>query len=292
MTMPAADGRRPALTEGAIRAWCGRIRFSRWAHFLVLPLATFDPNAPRSGAVVAALRGSATAFAILAFGYLLNSIADRRMDLDAHKNPFITSGTDDSRYSVAGLIVLSLGLALLGPWPAQLATVACLTFGCIYSMGPRIKAIPVVGSIANLGNFGPLLFVGMRDTSLPPRFWCVALAFAALLLQNQLIHEAADALEDRGGGVRTTWLALGPRWTALMAAALGIGATVAAACIVPAGQWPIATLIVGIIYVTAFPLLLARRGVEPAHAAQLRMAHRWCALLFGAGLFTAWHRGA
>ncbi len=272
---------------GAIRTWFRQVRARDWAHFLPLPLATFEPHAG-AGAWLAAARGVAIAFAILAFGYLLNSVSDRKMDLDARKNPFIVAGAGEHRYSLVALVLAVLLLAAFSPWPAQLAALSCLTIGWIYSMGPRIKSVPVVGTLANLGNFGPLLFVGMPHASLPPRFGWVALAFCAILLQNQLIHEAGDAVEDRGGGVRTTWLTLGPRWTSAAAALLGLAAAAAAAATVSTLQPPLVAAGVGTTFGVAFPLLLARQGPQSPQAARLRLVHRWFALLFGAALFAAW----
>jgi 4-hydroxybenzoate polyprenyltransferase len=272
-----------------VQGWFEQIRLRHWAHFLLLPLATFDPWSRSSEAYFAAARGVASAFSILAFGYLLNSLSDRRMDLDARKNAFIVAGAGDARFLLFGLIAASVGLALLSPWPARLATLLCLAFGCIYSIGPRIKSIPIVGSLTNLANFGPLLFVGMQNASLPPGFAFLALAFAALLLQNQLIHEAADSVEDRRGGVRTTWMMLGPARTAWLAALLGLAATGAAASLLsPFAPQTMVALCLGVFGV-GFPLLLARRGVESRVATRLRIAHRGCALLFGMGLFVAWH---
>lgn len=276
----------------AARVWSRRIRLRHWAHFLVLPLASLDPHAPVLDALFPAVRGVASAFCVLAFGYLLNSISDRRMDLDERKNPFIVPGAGEYRYSLAGLATVALILALLGPWPVQLATVLCLGFGYVYSMGPRIKSIPFLGTVANVGNFGPLLFLGMRDAALPPRFEYVALAFGALLLQNQLIHESADAVEDRAGHVRTTWLTLGPFWTAFIAAVSGFGAATAAMYLVPSELSAVAIVTVGAVFGAAFPSLLARGGGKPSQTARLRVAHRCCALLVGAGLFTLWRWAA
>jgi len=275
-----------------VRDWLRLCRVRDWVHFLPIPLATFDPDAPRNAALLAAARGIAGAFTILAFGFLLNSVADRRMDLDARKNPLIVPGADEHRYSLAALLVLALVLAAMGPWPVQVATCSCLLLGCVYSAGPRLKSVPIAGSLANAAGFALLLFVGMRNASLPPRFGYVVLAFAALVLQNQLIHEAADRLEDRAGGIRTTWLMLGPRWTAVVAALSGLGATVAAAGIMPTLRLAPVVAIVGAAFGMAFPLLLAWRGMESTQAARLRLAHRWCAVLFGAGFFAAWRYAA
>jgi len=273
---------------GAVAAWLQRVRLRHWIHFLPAPLATFDPHAPSGSALFAAGRGVASAFTILAFGFLLNSVSDRQMDRDARKNPFVDPAAGEHRYSLAALLVVSLILATLSPWPAQLATLMCLLLGYVYSMGPRLKAIPIAGSLVNVGGFALLLFLGMRDTTLPPRFGYVVLVFASLLLQNQLIHEAADQLEDRAGGVETTWLTLGSRWTGVIAAFSGLAATFATTCLVPAIPLAAVVVLVGTAFAVAFPLLLAWRGQESNQAALLRVTHRWCAVLLGAGLFTVW----
>jgi hypothetical protein len=272
-----------------VRDFLRLCRVRDWLQFLPLPLATFDPSPPLSAGLFAAARGVASAFAILAFGFLVNSIADRRMDLDVRKNPLIHPERGAYRYVLVGLLSVTLILAAFAPWPAQLASLLCVGFLSAYSAGPRLKAIPIVGSLMNLGNFTPLLYVGMRDASLPPHFSYVALTFAALLLQNQLIHEGADQIEDRGGGVRTTWLTLGRWWTALFAAAAGLGATVAAAYLAPVIQAKAFAAFGIALFVGAFPLLLAWRGGDWRQAARLRIAHRWCAALFGSGLFASWH---
>jgi len=270
-----------------IRAWFGRVRLPRWLHFLPLPLATFDPHAPRGAAVLAAVRGVAIAFTILAYGYLLNSVADRRTDRDARKNPFIAPGAGEYQYSLTVLIAASLLLAGLSPWPARLATLACLVLGYLYSMGPRLKSIPIASTLANVCGFTALLLVGVQGSSLPPLVGYLALSFAALLLQNQLIHEAADRHEDQAGGVRTTWLTLGPSWTTVIVTLSGCGAALAGSSLAGARSVTVLAL-VGAIFGVVFPFLLVSRGAEANYAARLRIVHRWCSAACGAGLFTAW----
>jgi 4-hydroxybenzoate polyprenyltransferase len=277
--------------EGAVRRLLRLYRVRDWLHFLPLPLATFDREAPSVSALFAAGRGVATAFALLAFGYLLNSVFDRHVDLDPRKNPLILHGARDARASLVAMFALSLVLAVLGPWPVQLATVLCLICYMIYSAGPRLKSIPLVGSLINIGLFTPLLFIGMRDASLPTGFVAVMVVCSALVLETQLIHEAADQADDRAGGVRTTWLILGPRWTALIAALAGLTIAVASAGMVSAARSTAVAAIVTLIFAVTFPLLLAWHGGDPNRAARLRLAHRWCGVLLGAGLFAVWRWG-
>ncbi len=272
----------------ALAGWFERIHLRRWAHFLPVPLASFDPAAPRADALLAAARGVASAFAILAFAYLLNAVSDRGMDLDARKNPFIGPVSFEYRYSLAGLLAASAVLAGLSPWPARIAIAVCMVLACLYSIGPRLKRLPVAGSVTNALGFPFLLFLGMPAASLPAGFAALAIAFTALLFENQLIHEAADRIEDRAGGIRTSWLTFGSRWTALVVALSGLIAVAAAASVVPAAQWPVAIAGATAVFGLAFPLLLAWRGMDPRQAAQLRLAHRWCAVAFGAFAYAVW----
>src|SRR5262249_50293183 len=90
----ATDLQKPAGSSAlsrpaAIRAWLARVRFADWAHFLVLPLATIDAHASRSDTLLAGARGVGIAFTILAFGFLINSVADREMDIDVRKNSLV-----------------------------------------------------------------------------------------------------------------------------------------------------------------------------------------------------------
>ena len=60
------------------------MRPKQWAHFALLPLACFEPTLP--GALALA-RGVAIAACVLAYGYLLNAISDRKIDRSLDKNP-------------------------------------------------------------------------------------------------------------------------------------------------------------------------------------------------------------
>jgi 4-hydroxybenzoate polyprenyltransferase len=290
MVSPGADASLRSRTAGAdaLFGWLERIHFRRWAHFLPLPLASFDPAAPHADALLAAARGVASAFGILAFGYLLNSVADRGMDLDARKNPFVGPSSYEYRYSLAGLLAGTGVLAVLSPWPARIAIAVCMVLATLYSIGPRLKRLPVAGSLTNAFGFPFLLFLGMPAASLPAGFTALAIAFTALLFENQLIHEAADRIEDQAGGIRTSWLTLGSRWTALLVALSGFTAIGAAASVVPVARWLVAIALATAVFGLAFPILLAWRGMEPRRAAQLRLAHRWCAAAFGAFVYAVW----
>jgi 4-hydroxybenzoate polyprenyltransferase len=118
--------------------------------------------------------------------------------------------------------------------------------------------------------------------------WTLAAALVPLLLQNQMLHEAADAGEDRAGGVRSTYLALGPRGASVLAALLGIAVAVVVAVMVATQRSALGPIVgpavIGahaVAYAIVFPALLGRaRSASTARAAQ-----RWSALASGALLF-------
>lgn len=276
-----------ARSGGWLRTWESRVRLRHWVHFLALPLAGFDRALPLPVALAAALRGVLVAFGVLAFGYLLNSIADRGMDHSAEKNP-LREETELAplRGALVLLAACALVPALWSPWPVGLGAVACLLSGWIYSVGPRLKSLPGLGTVLNVSNFAPLLWVGLARPSPPPQLPLLAWSFTVLLLQNQLLHEAADAPEDAEGGVRTTFLRLGTAGTALLALVCGFSLTMLCRGFVHErpflGQLP---SLLSAVFVLPFPLALALLGRSPAVMARLRVVHRMVALLFGAVLF-------
>src|SRR5947208_14218500 len=207
---PVAVSVRPALRR-TLSDLLRLYRVRDWIHMLPVPLATFDLYVPRGRAWLAAGRGVASAFVILAFGFLLNSVSDRRVDRDGRKNPLIVAGAAGYQYSLAVLLVLSLVLATVSPVPARLAILSCLALGVIYSIGPRLKSVPVASSLTNAAGFTLMLFFGMSSDTLLVGFGFVALVYATLLLQNQLMHEAGDTVEGRSSGLPTTGLAVGRR---------------------------------------------------------------------------------
>ena len=75
--LPPDNGYLSILSEVDGRRWVRALLFYRapeWLHILPLPLATFDAGIPLGTATLAAARGIANAFAILAFGFLLNAV--------------------------------------------------------------------------------------------------------------------------------------------------------------------------------------------------------------------------
>jgi 4-hydroxybenzoate polyprenyltransferase len=284
--LPAGTSARCARTRKVGRGaeLLRLIRFRAWAHFLVLPLAAADLDAPRLDVALALLRGVAIAFLVLGFGYLANAIGDREMDRDPEKNPLVGRPRGETRLEpvLAVLALAALALAATGPTAARVATLVSIGSGWAYSLGPRGKGLPVVGTLMNVLNFAPLLCVGLAAGASTDRLFLIVPAFAGLLVQNQLIHEAADAQEDRGGALRTTFLVLGPAGAAALAALAGAGLlAVAIRMLGQAGITPAWALLTAP-FVVGFPWLLARFGRSPARMARVRVAQRACAAVGGA----------
>lgn len=259
--------------------WLAWLRLRHWAHFLLLPLAGVDPDANYELMLGATLRGIALAFALLGFGYLLNGLSDRAVDRDPNKSlpqagwrPWLLLGA---------LWLLALGLAAAAPLVVQVASAVCLLSGILYSVGPRWKAVPLLGSALNLTNFAPLLVVGAAPGRPMPLLGPLLALFAPLLLQNQLVHEAADAPDDRVAGIATTFVRFGVARTALLAALCGLAATgVLAGVLRDPLRWPLALVWLAL-FGAWIPLQLWRHGTEPPQMARLRLQQRWLALMAG-----------
>lgn len=269
------------------RGWFTLLRVRHWAHFLALPLAGFDRALPFAESLPALGRGAVISFAVLSFGYLINTVSDRGMDLDPRKNLLIGGNARSNGFQLplAVLAASSLALSLHGPTSVTIAVAVCLACGVAYSIGPRLKAVPFVGTLMNAGNFAPLLFVGLAASGAPPRLWSLLFAFVGLLLQNQLVHEAADAEEDQRGKVRTTFLVLGQRGAAVLALLCGglvLGATLHLLRRVGA-PWPWA--LHALPYLTFFPAQLAFHGGSAERMARARLTQRWAAAASGLLLF-------
>jgi 4-hydroxybenzoate polyprenyltransferase len=290
-TSAAAKPLAPPVLAPPVRpvSWLRAARVGHWAHFLALPAAGWDPRLEPALAAVSLGRGVAIAFAVLAFGYLLNGIADRHMDAGAEKNPLTAEGPLGAlRRALALLALAAVALSLPAPRVVLGATAACLASGVVYSVGPRLKRYPLLGTLLNATNFAPLLWVGMAQGGFAPGMIPLTAAFSCLLLQNQLLHEAADREEDLRGRLRTSVLALGPRGAALAAAAFGAGLTATAAALPSLSR---AALPLALVYVVAFPLLLARAAFDARAMSRARLAHRFFAMATGALFFAALRLG-
>jgi 4-hydroxybenzoate polyprenyltransferase len=251
------------------------LRPRQWRHFLLLPAAPLCVEW-RTGAFV---YGVGIAALALVYAYGLNSLSDGATDLDARKNPLVSIAVYPPELPLllfgAGLGALGLSLAAGGtaPW----AVGASLSAATLYSIGPRLKALPLIGTLVNAAIFAPLLLVAPDATLSPPvRF--LGTAFITLLLQNQLLHERADADEDAAARALTTGRVLGERAT--RAAVLWIGGLGLA---LTASSAP--SKATGLVAAAALAGVTARALLGPNGAAERRRLHRRCSLCAGAFLF-------
>ncbi len=208
------------------------VRAGQWWYFLALPAAALPAGlwrAQPARALASWAGGAAIAALCLGYAYAINGLSERGTDLDFHKNPWI--GQDvlpGARAAVAGLAALALVAAAAAGWLALGASAVSVAAATLYSAGPRTKSRVALGTLSNGLIFGPLLLVApgaVIDRGLVG--WLGT--FVALLLQNQLVHEQADAAEDAAAGDRSTAAWLGAGGTRLALAALGLAAAVAAA---------------------------------------------------------------
>ena len=268
-----------------LRKGIAALRVRQWLHFTVLPAAALGHGAAARGELEVA-RGALIAAFGLAYAYGLNAITDRATD-DRRKNPL--SGDPSVPPAVAAAVVacglVALALAASGSLVACVAALVCVLAGTAYSAGPRLKAIPVVGTLTNVAIFAPLLAVGLGEAPRPAAFDALAWAFVASLLQNQLLHELADADEDRRASVVTTARLLGPRGTSAAVALLGLGGASGGALLSASAAQAIAVvLLFGATTLAAFA-----RGWAPDAR---RRRHRWIGLTGGGVVFAAAWIGA
>lgn len=263
------------------------LRPSQWLHFTVLPLACFDRSLPLAESLPALARGVVVAATVLGWGYLLNAISDRNLDHSATKNPFVRAHRPSLLHYALAVTMPCLALALAASasslvlWAALISIVS----GTMYSVGPRLKGYPIICTVLNVGCFAPLMLLGLDGNDVSPAQWALVATFSALLLQNQLLHEAADAKEDRDGGLLTTFALLGPRGVALATAAMGVGVMATSWILAEqatASPWLTAHAIP---YVLVFPWLLWRYRSDDARVAELRSHHRLASAVSGVLLF-------
>jgi 4-hydroxybenzoate polyprenyltransferase len=165
--------------------------------------------------------------------------------------------------------------AALGP-AATVAVGLSLAAGAVYSTGPRAKAWPFVGVVTNAIIFVPLCSLLTDVTRTRPALPLLLSCFATLLVQNQLVHELADAEEDRRRGDRTTAIVLGVGGTRLAIAVVSATGAALAWWVCPDwGSLTQATVLVAAATVVAVC----------GDAARSRRRHRWLSLAGGAALW-------
>lgn len=270
-----------ALGQSRKRVALRCLRTEQWIYFIVLPAAAFDPaKLSSSGPLLARAVVAASASAgCLAFAYTLNGVTERLTDVSRRKNPLAGMvAVPNPVWSVAALSAV-VALALAASLGAE-SLVACglsLTSGTLYSSGPHLKRVPVLGLLLNAGIFMPLLVLGAPlHTEAPVTL--LAAVFGVLLCQNQLLHERADLAEDLAAGAFTTGWMLGRRGTQVGVAGLAL-----------VGLWACAALgpTFGTRAIGALAILLATASATwPGRSdAEKRRLHRVVCFIGGAALY-------
>jgi 4-hydroxybenzoate polyprenyltransferase len=159
----------------------------------------------------------------------------------------------------------------------------------VYSAPPRLKRVPVLGTLWNLAVGVPgLFFAGSPDVRQLPLRLLVGL-FSMLLIVSQLIHEAEDREDDRSGGIATVATLAGVQG-ALAAASMFLFCLPGAAWWLAAGMRARSLLTGGVaLFAAGWALaLLGRisRG-DAGGLRRVRLRYRYTALALGAVVFAA-----
>ncbi len=256
------------------------LRVHQWWYFATLPLGALAFAVPTWGDV---FLGVCCASACLAAAFGLNAITDRAGDRCAWKNPLVGRGEGAGR--VLGLTAGCGAVALLtaswvGP-TALLAAGLSVLAGLVYSVGPRWKARPGIGTLCNGVIFTPLLFVGTSAVVDTEVALALTIALMTLVTQNQLLHEAADMDEDHRSGTRTTVVVIGAGHVKRVG--LALGAVGAATTLGFAGLSPLTfTASIGMMCGGILPFI-----VQSTEWSRLRRQHRWLAAAGGGTMFFA-----
>ena len=264
-------------------------RVRDWLHFLPLPLAGWFSSDART---VSALVGGVVAWALaLAFMSAINQAFDDRLDrATVGKNPV---GARFSRrqavlFAVPPALAVLPVLALFSPHGIVPGLVALIA-ATVYSAPPRLKRVPVLGTLWNIAVGAPaLFFAGAPDFDRVPFRLLVAL-FAALLLVSQLIHEAEDRDDDRSGGVPTVAVLTGTRGALAMAVAL-LAATPVLTWLLSRGlngrgAVTVATAVFSVAWIVSLVGRMQRADLSGLR--RVRLNFRYAAFVLGAAVFTA-----
>lgn len=283
---PGAESRR----HPAVHAYLRLYRVQDWLHFLPLPLAGWlaDPERGDAGVLAAGVLAWALG---LAYTSAINQAFDARVDVQwTTKNPVggaFTRG-DAIRLSLPPLALSLAVLAVLSP-SGLIPGLALIAAATLYSAPPRLKRVPVVGSVWNLAAGIPgFFFAGSPSVAELPLRVLVAL-YAVLLLGSQLIHEAQDREGDVAGGVSTIATVAGRRG-ALAGAMVLVLSTPLVAWACAAGLATRGALTAACVLFAAYwcQLLARRLGCDDrAELKRLRLRYRYSVIALGALAFAA-----
>jgi 4-hydroxybenzoate polyprenyltransferase len=264
------------------------LRASDWWYFAVLPLVSLVGDPRGDDDVVLRLAGGVLVAALcLAYAYGFNGITDRGMDRDEAKNALagLAEVPREAALLVAACACAAVGIAAALSPVALSGTGVSLVAATLYSAQPRLKRLPVVGTLVNVLIFAPLPLLAAAGPPSPGMLF-LAYCFYVLVTQNQILHEVADSHEDVTAGVRTTGVVVGAAGIRVIAIILG----------------PLAAFLLWRMQASASVALLAAAPAlcggatmvalgDARRAGRLRVAHRWYSLAVGGVLFALVARG-
>jgi 4-hydroxybenzoate polyprenyltransferase len=146
------------------------LRGSGWWYFSLLPLISLVGGPRGEDDVVLRLVGSVVVAGLcLAYAYGFNGITDRGMDLDEAKNSLagLVEVPREAVLLVAACALVALGIAAALTPVTLVGTGMSLVAATLYSAQPRLKALPVVGTLVNGLIFAPLPFLARADPHRP-----------------------------------------------------------------------------------------------------------------------------
>ncbi len=262
-------------------------RIRDWLHFIPLPLAGWVAAEPRRPSVLCG--GIAAWICALAYTSGVNQAYDDRLDqLAREKNP-VGHGIDRAqalRWSAIPLVACVV-LSFLFARDALPVVLLQLFAATVYSAPPRLKRVPILGTMWNLVVGLPGLFFAV-----PPAFGDSTVRilfglFAVTLLVSQLIHEAEDVEDDTRGGIRTFAAMTGTRGALGAACLLLVGMPLLGYALDSAPERRFAVAAACGLFSMSWTITLARRltASNPGPLRPLRLRYRYSALIFGAAVF-------
>jgi len=264
-------------------------RVRDWIHFLPLPLAGWVAAAD---ATMTSLVGGLFGWGFgLGYASAINQAFDDRLDqLTLGKNP--VGGSLRRRQAILLSVPAALACLTVVAWLSPAAVVPAVVFlivATVYSAPPRLKRVPVLGTVWNVVVGVPgLFFAAVPDlTTGAPR---VSLGvFAVLLLVAQLIHEAEDRDDDRAGGIATVGTLAGMRGALGAAAALVLLLPTTAWCLADDLRLRIPLTCLAGVFAVAWTVVLATRVVrnDAVGLRTMRLRYRYAAFVMGLLAFAA-----
>jgi 4-hydroxybenzoate polyprenyltransferase len=272
------------------------LRFYRvldWLHFLGFTLlgilladASGSLSLSRTVMIVAASAG------LLAYAYSFNEVFDRELER-LHCIRQNSAVSDDSTHALFPAVPLlgSLVLLLQFSWAVLVLGVLFSLLWTTYSYPiPRLKAIPVVGTLVNGIGF-PLLFLIGFAAVRAPSFGCLWFFLALVLLgiPAQLIHEVCHSQGDRLLQLHTTAIRYGTR-RALQGGILALVCVIMlVAIMLNQGLVDIMTALSIGSFAGLFTLILLfeHRRQDVANFRQLRVKYKYGGILVGIVVVTS-----